>query len=420
MKISSIKNRINFYKVPKLAKDTLFQLSINVFTRLISLLNSIFAVKTLGSYNIGFSNVVQTTINQTSIIYDGNLNSVGIRKIIESKYSNLEIAYKIISLRFLVSFLVSFFWIIVVFLTQPTHQMVWFIGGLYIIVNALDLNFYFRSLSIYNTYIVISGLTPVLIGIFYYIFLHSSDQTGLDLVILFISSLITCFLSWLYIYFKKGIFVLKFYTLKEYCSVFNENKMLWYSSVIGIAYPAIQVYLIAYLLGLKENGVYKASFLFIVPLDMFITTFTGIILPKITEWKMQGIESYKKNVNNLFKKLLLFFPIIFISLSLISKDIFHQIVGNKYIFSFDVFRIVLMGKIIMIIFLPYTCTIIANRQDTYNLGITFIVLAVSLIMNFTLIPFFGINGAATTMLICDIIFPIVAYFKFSQTKKINY
>ena len=419
MKIMSSKSlmkwNIFFRGDSGIVKETLVQLFVSILSRLVSMLNSIYAVSVLGPYNIGFTGIIQSSISQASIFYDGGLNAVGIRSLVESGRSDLEIAMKIVSFRFLISFALALLWFLSVLVFEPKNQLVWMIGSFYIIINALDLNFVYRSLGNFNVYALIMSLGPVLVAGLYRSYLFNSYQVGFDLYFLFVGSALTCILAWLYVYFKLKIKLLRFFHFREYFNLFKMNKSMWFTSIIGIVYPAIQVYSIALLLGLTENGIFKASFIFLVPIELLSTTLAGVILPKLSEWRANGAKFYNDRVTTLGRLFFILFFFVFFLIFLIPSNVLQDLVGIDYLFSFDVFRIVLIGKIVMIVLLPFSVALVANKQDSLNLKISIGVLLISFFFNFTLIPEFGLKGAAVAMMICDMAFPVVALFKFYKS-----
>jgi O-antigen/teichoic acid export membrane protein len=410
--IKNIKKSINLSKAfsSKTFKDTLFQLFIVVLSRGFSLYNSIFAVKTLGPINYGYSTILQTTVVQTSILYDCNLNNIGIREI--SQTNNLDIAYKIISFRFILSMMITILWILALIILSPVNYLFWMLGIAGIIINANDLNFIFRALDKYNIYILISAITPLLVTILYLIFLEKNAQIGIDYIIFILASLIPFILLRVYCVKVLKIKLLKIYPIKDYLSLIFESKELWFASIIGIVYPAIQVYLIAFLLGVAENGIYRASFILITPFDLIITTFTGVIMPIVSKWKLLDKRDYIKNINKSVLAISIFFLPFILILLLTPASTYDFFLGNKFLFSHLVFKIILIGKYFYLTFSIFQFATIANKSDTFYLKSNIYIFLLSIILNFLLIPLFGIVGAAISIMSTDIIFPLLLAFNF--------
>jgi O-antigen/teichoic acid export membrane protein len=354
------------------------------------------------------------------VIYDGGLNTIGIRHVAESNGKDLNVAFKIISFRIIAATVCSTLWIFLILFINPDHKFIWIFSSILVFNNALDLGFLYRSLNRYNLYLTIYSLNPILLFIFYFFFLESFNKVGIDLILLIIANLFCLVLSWIILIKKLKINPVVFYSIKEYFLLFKESSSMWLNSSIGIFYPSIQVYLIAILLGVEQNGIYKASLLFIAPFDLIMSTLNGILLPHITRWKSLGINLFKRHVyKTSIILLLIFLPFLLIVL-FIPESFYHYILGKKFNFSILVFKLIFIGKIYLIVFTGFTYAVVANRFDNYFLKSTFFTSTLNLCLNLVLIKSFGLVGAAISTLISDVILPTLLFFKFQYIKDINF
>jgi O-antigen/teichoic acid export membrane protein len=409
----------NFITNP-LLKDFIPQITILVIARGLSLVNSIKAIKTLGSYNIGYTNLLQTAAAQSSVLYDGGLNNVGIRMYSESKSPNLDYLLRILSFRLLIIAVFSVFWILTILLLKFEHYELWIITFLIIVNNALDLAYIFRCLGKYTTYMLISAINPILLFGLYFTLLESNNYLGIDLKLIIISTSVTLIISWLYFYFTVGIFPLKFFKINDYRELFNESKLMWANSAVGIFYPAFQIYLITLMLGIEQNGIYRASILFVVPIEMIMTTFIGIVLPHISKWKTNGIRFFKMKVKQTSFYLLLLFSPLLLLVYFANENIFLKLLGEDYVFSLIAFKILVFGKIFLIIFSIFSTSIIANRHDNFLLKSAIFIAIFNVTLNVILIPRFELLGAALATMISDILLPIFLLYKFMTIKEVQF
>ncbi len=413
--------KINFIKYKSsLVSNLLYQVILTAFSRIIGLFNSIYAVKTLGSYNIGLTNLIQTSVTQTSIIYDGGLNNVGIRKIVETNGQNINIGFHILSFRLFFGIICSIAWLLVIFLMKPSNQVIWYLGSFGILLASIDFSFFFRAINKFNLFITVFSFTPILTTILYRVFLNNSKQIGFDYIIYIFSNFCISAIILSYIIIKFGNPFKDFLNFEAFKDLFFQHRHLWASSAIGILYPSLQIFTISYLLGLTQNGIYKASLIFIAPFELLNFLLSGTILPIITKWKEFGINKFKKNIKNMFIILLLILLPLTIIILLIPENFITLLLGKKYIFSISVFKIALFGKIFVLIFSPFYYSIIANRHDNFNLQLTIFNSLINILLCFTLIPFLGILGAAISMMICDILYSTISFLKYKKIKKINY
>lgn len=408
-----------FLKNP-LLREFIPQIFLLVVARALSLLNSIKAITILGSYNIGYTNLLQTAAAQSSLLYDGGMNNVGIRMYSESKNPNINYLLRILSFRLLIITIFSVFWISTVLIINMDHYDLWIITFLIIVNNALDLGFIFRCLGRYSSYMLISAINPILLFALYYLFLESNNYLGIDLKLFVLSTSVTLIISWFFFYYLIGSFPLKFFSFKEYKLLFKESKLLWTDSAIGIFYPALQVYLITLILGIEDNGIYKASILFVVPIEMIRTTFIGIVLPYTTKWKIKGIIFFKKKVSQTSIYLLLISTPLFFLIYNLNEDIFVKYLGEDYVFSLMAFKILVCGKIFLLILTVVSTSIIANRHDDFLLKSHILIAITNLFLNVILIPKYELIGAALATMITDILLPILFLCKFIFIKEIQF
>lgn len=398
----------------KIFKDFSIVLILNTFSKALNFFASTRAAKILGPENIGLSSVVQTTSTQFALFTDGGFNTIGVKIILDNdKLVNMNIQ-KIISLRILLGIIILI--LLTPFYSKYNNSNIAMITGLVLFTNSIiDLNFVYRALQIYSTYSLISVLGSIISFVFIFLMINGNTHAVVELFILSISIFISHIVSWVVYFNKTKSIPFKIFTIKEYLELINYGKFYWINSIIATVYPAIQIYIIMFFLGLTANGIFRVANSLTIPVEFIMSTIGILLLPKVVTWNKLNIVLFRQKIQQIFLlQFVIIFPVI-LGLIFFSDFIFHLLLGNRFQTGVNIFRIILIGKFINSTGQVFSFGLVSlNKQKYYFLSVLFIAI-LNITISIPLIKYWGIFGAAIALMTTDILYPVINYILLNKS-----
>jgi O-antigen/teichoic acid export membrane protein len=163
-----------------------------------------------------------------------------------------------------------------------------------------------------------------------------------------------------------------------------------------------------------EVGSYNAAYKIILLFIALAGVYHDAIFPLISKYYMESSESLKKLLY-LSQKLMSCIGIFLaVYCSIVGKNIMNLVYGNRYNNSIIAFQILIWSVLIVYLNTTYSRGLLACRKENwYMLGVAIPAL-LNIIINLTLIPKYGINGAAFSAVIAEISGFIIMYIGFKE------
>jgi O-antigen/teichoic acid export membrane protein len=175
------------------------------------------------------------------------------------------------------------------------------------------------------------------------------------------------------------------------------------TSLIGVLYTRIDQYMIKHLLSNYDLGMYVSATKIYEGWSLVPNVVTLSLLPFLTKLHTQNNELYKK-VFTIILSCVFWIGIILSIVSFVySREIIDITFGDAFIDASDAFSIIMFtAPLVAISSVAFRYLTIENLEKTivYKLLIT---LGINVLLNFVLIPFYGIEGAAFATLIAMLI-----------------
>jgi len=150
---------------------------------------------------------------------------------------------------------------------------------------------------------------------------------------------------------------------------------------------------------LREVGLYQVA----IPTSQLLWTFVGalsvVLLPSISElWAKREKSLIEKGLNMLLKFSFLFMvPVAFIFIAFPELAI-EILFGNQYLQATNSLQILCFAAIFYTVFISFTTILTAIGKPKFTTKVMVKVSLLNFVLNFLLIPYFGIIGAATSAL----------------------
>jgi len=201
---------------------------------------------------------------------------------------------------------------------------------------------------------------------------------------------------------------------------------LMFAGMLGLVMGWIDTLMVGYFLTATDVGIYRASLSTAALLMIVPSSFGSIFFPVITEiyskGKMQELEDMDSTVTKWI--FMIVFPLVLLMM-LLSKQVLNVLYGSAYITGAASLCILGFGYAIISFVYPTNQliqTIGRTRLILINMGVGAII---DVVLNFHLIPLYGINGAAIATILSLLTVNVLAFVEVYaithiQPVKLNY
>ncbi len=162
------------------------------------------------------------------------------------------------------------------------------------------------------------------------------------------------------------------------------------ASLSGITFTYVDSIMIGYLLDATHVGFYRAAYTPVFAIAGFASSLAGVLLPTFTQLSENQIEAGLSKLNRYVSMVI--FPLTIVIVSF-SPQIILVLYGKEYLISANAMKVLALG---MIAGGYGYLTSILNAKERADLVASIVVagMMANIILNYILIPEFGIAGAA--------------------------
>lgn len=254
------------------------------------------AVRCLGSYNLGLSGMVQNMVSQATILLSAIYTTVLIR---EYKYARTEGARNQL-IRITTTFrLAGSLLFCLVGATVMAFHMVpadyhfagWFFIPL-LLVNALQPTWVFQAAEKQHFQSAISVIQSALKAGFYICFFRAGMSAGADLAVLTIVTVLLTAVYWWAIYrltpMKGSLFDFQGFHMAWRLIV--KSRWLFIAGLCSYVYTTLEQPLLGWLNSVDELGKYRTAVTVVGTADSFFIIIPTILYPRFIEWRKRGLD----------------------------------------------------------------------------------------------------------------------------------
>ncbi len=388
---------------------------------IIPLITYPYVTRTLGENALGKFSFVDSVVSYFIIFAALGVPTYAIRegaRIRDDKTSLIKFSSELFSIN-IVTTVISYLLLLVFFLMQPRLQrepILIFILSINIITNTISRdwinNIYEDFFYITIRYIIFQLISLALI----FILVHSSKDYVTYTVIMMFSN--------------SGAYISSFiYTLKRIPVRFtirlNLTKHLKPILLLFCSTLAIQIYVksditvLGYLRSDSEVGIYTAASKIYTIIKALLNAVIMVAIPRLSYYLGSNC---KEKYNDLVKKLrdsliALIIPCV-VGVFCLSKEIIYLIGGKTYISGCMPLSILCFALFFSVMGCYYAQGIlIANRDEKTFMIATMISAVINIVFNIIVIPFWGMNGAAVTTVIAEVLIYVICGRKSSKYYK---
>ena len=207
---------------------------------------------------------------------------------------------------------------------------------------------------------------------------------------------------------SSGLFFLAFAkscvtSWKRAARFYLDSRWLAISGIVGYIYVFFQSPLVGSLLGTAALGQYRTSMTLVNGFQAFAVMVPALLYPRMIEWNRTSPEYLWHRQWQIMRVALLFFLPGVVAAFALSPTLYKLLYGAVFLPAAYPFAMLLASKMVTVLNGIFGWGLWAQGRDRTMLALTSIAAAASLGLNFILIPYAGIFGAATVCLISELI-----------------
>jgi len=377
------------------ARNAAWLLVFNLIARGIAFFGTAYSMRCLGPVNVGISALIQATIQQVALSFNGGFDTVTIRRIASDHGNTHNITTTAVTFRLVFAVLASLIWAFVCYMVIPEAQIgAWLLGVPIMIAGAGSIGFVFSGIEKLPIQNAIGTGGVLLSAVAYFIFFHPKMFLGADLMVISIIGLATMVVSWIIYYRLIGYWPVGKIVFKQLKLLLRESWRYWLLAVVVFFYSIFQFPLIAYLLGSRELGIFRAAFGLAAGLELLFNSVNSLLLARLVNWRKIGLDAmWHRQKMLLLIYLIIGLPIVVV-LIFAAPIIYSTILGDAFNEGILVFQILVVGRLVVFIGQIYAWGLVAAGWDNQFLIASLLGAMTSITMNLLLIPNFGLLGAA--------------------------
>lgn len=190
--------------------------------------------------------------------------------------------------------------------------------------------------------------------------------------------------------------------------LWRDSWPLMFASAVGFMNLRADQLMIGWLMGERELGFYAAA-VKLVEIWYFVPgLLMNSLFPAILNARKTGAERYHRRLNNYHWLMLLIPSAIALPIGLMAGPLVQLLFGESYRASVGILQVYIWSNIGLFLswsFMPY---LMAENYVRTILIINIAALLANIVLNWLLIPAFGLSGAAWATLFSYLVFPVIA------------
>ncbi|MFT6248628.1 MAG: O-antigen/teichoic acid export membrane protein [Cognaticolwellia sp.] len=413
IKLTNLKNNQG---VMKYFKNTSWLFGEKILRMILGLFVGIWIARYLGPEQFGLFSYAQSFVALFATFATLGLDGIVIRSLVKDESHRDKLLGTAFILKLVGAILVLLLLAVAVFFQSNDHQtnlLIFIIASATIFQSFNTIDFYFQS-KVLSKYVVYSNVFSLLLSsiIKVILILNEAPLIAFAYVILFDSLVLAC--GFIYFYFKNELQVFAWSFDKKLAkSLLKDSWPLILTGLVISMYMKIDQVMIKNMLDLNAVGQYAAAvrlleIWYFIPVVISSSLFPAIINAKETSKKL-----YYSRLQRLYDLMAWVAISIAITVIFLSDWLVHLLYGVQFSEASGVLMIQIWSVIFVFLGVASSKWFIAEGLQKYSFYRTLAGAVLNVILNFILIPLYGIYGAAIATLVSQ----IVASYLFNITNK---
>ena len=384
-----------------LSKNFIWLAAANIVSSLFGAILFIYLARVLGPDSFGYLSYAFTVTFFLANFVDMGLSTYGIREIAKNKARVSEYASEIASFRFLVAGVL--FGLLAIVTALSSHlfilKAVIIASALMLFTFALATEWVFQGIEKMKMVLISFAITSFLqLGLTCLFVKKPSDL--LKAPVIYFVATIPILLVYLKILDFRAF--LKIDDLKRMFSYLSSSLVIWSIAIFAQVYNGLDIFILGLFRPIQEVGYFTIARRVIGAFILFMVFLTNAVLPKLSYAFCNDAALFRSTTQK-FLRFGAFFTVFFLvpSIFLCEKIVIFA-VGSQYVPAVLPLNIMIVGLVFVLFNLPYSTGLIACGMEKDVMIQTAASAGLSLLINFIIIPKYGIIGASVSFTIVEI------------------
>ncbi len=372
-----------------------------LLTKLVGLIVLGYPARILGPENYGLYSFAISVTAYANICLVSGLTVWGTRHIAQNKAVAGETVGSINFVRLslaIFSYLVIYIFV-ATHITDSIEKYVLLICGLTLFTNALSIDWALNGLEKVSLPPWLNFINTLLATVFLLVFVGAPDDIIIYSLIAPVATVLVTFISY-YLIWNSGVRVLSPSANIAFEAIKQSKLLILIFSLITVGHYAANI-LIKNNLGSVSLGIFMAAY-YLFELTSSIPSLIGtIVFPRISRYVATDVNKailVAKKLSQIY--MILGFAIVSI-LYAEAEFIIGFVYGEQYAESANLFKIMCLGLVFNFALCSYTNILMAFSEDKTILFVTLTSSILAVILGVTIIPIYGLTGAAVIIAVID-------------------
>jgi O-antigen/teichoic acid export membrane protein len=351
---------------------------------------------------LGISGVVQSAVQQAGLLSNGGLDPVGVRRIATDPARASGVTATITRFRLFVTLLLGLAWSQVVLLIEPPGgHTVWLLGVPLLLATALNLTYVFQGLERLPLQTAITTGGALLSAVIYLAWFKPGAFLGADLLVLGGATAVVSSASWIAYRRVTGHWPVTATDRPRTMELLRESWRYWLLTGVVFLYASYQVPFVAYFLGARPAGWYRAAMMLAAALELLYNSANNLLLPRLVRWHALGLGYMWERQRELLRLYLLLGGTLTVGVVLVAPPVLRRLLGAEFEPAIVAFQILAAGRVVAFWGQIFAWGLAATKQDTDYLLASSLGMVCSLPLNLTVVGRWGVLGVAVVSLMSE-------------------
>lgn len=384
----------------RLEKNFLWLSAANISGSLFSAVLVIYLARVLEAENFGYISYATAIVLYLFNFTDLGLSTYGIREVAKGRSRAAEYVSDIVSFRFLMAICIFLLFAVssALFVQPVVLKLVMIGSGFMLFTASLATEWAFQGMEKMYMVFISFASTSLLQLVLSVIFVKGPGDILKVPAIAFIGPIpvILIFLRRLGFRFRAPR--INFEKIKTYLP---SAIVIWAISVFAQAYNGLDIAILGFFRPPAEIGCFTVARRIIGAATLILVIMANALLPRLSCTFDRDPGHFRLATAKFLKISAIFISIIFIALIFFGGRIISAAVGSGYMPAVAPLRIMTFALILVMFNIPYSTGLIAACFEKDVLKQTFACAALNVILNFVLMPKYGMIGASVSFLAAE-------------------
>ena len=386
----------------KIERNFLWLTAANITGSFFTVILFIYLARILKAENFGYLSYAGTLIFYLFNFIDLGLSTYGIREIAKDKSAASEYVSNIVSFKLMLAVIlfIGFFLISSLAHQGALIRILMLELTLMFFVSALASEWAFQGLEKMYMVFVSLGVTSFLQLLLNVLLVKCpGDILKVPLINFFASiPVIVFFLNRLK--FRLRLFRLDLKKIRLYMS---SAIVIWAISIFAQVYNGLDIAILGFFRPPQEVGYFSVARRIVGGVTLLMTFLASAVLPHLSSTFKDDMPGFRQGTRKFLKMSGVILVLVFAPVIVFSGRIISLTVGNEYLPASMPLKIMMMAVILVTFNLPYSTGLIAACMEKEVLKQACASAALSLFLNFLLMPRYGMMGASVSFLFAELL-----------------